>query len=672
MSFHRSTPVPAGAGCTFSRRAGPGICSRCSMASATLNAAGGLTGEHRTGTIRAMVRILRRGDVERALGMAACIEVVEAAFVAYSSGRAELPGVIHLDVPEAGGEIHVKAGHLHGAPAYAVKVASGFAGGAGPAIDGLVLVFDAKTGAPLAFLLDGGYLTDLRTGAAGGVAARWLAPERVGRVAVVGTGIQARRQVEALRVVRPGGFEVRVWGRDPAKAAAAAEAVGGRAVARIEEAVRDADVVITCTASRAALVESSWVRGGAHVTAVGSDGVGKQELDPELLRRAEVLVVDSPRAVPHDRRAPARARAGRPSRRAGSARGVRPRGARRRRAAHAVRPDRGGRSGRGRRQRRARERLGGRRRARMTPARGRALAVLLGLGLLAGVEGGLRLAGYKHEVAAVNFRFVGPDVMNMPEYVRDRRLFWRLKPGGPEIGVAAPGQTGASGFRGPAVPKQRRPGAVRVACMGDSTTYGVGMPLEQAYISLLGRSLEYALQRPVEMVNAGCPGYSSYQGLRLLESDVLPLEPDVVTLLFGAWNDFTPAIGGDDEAKGSRWRLPAWTDRVVAGVRDQRLFMLVAHGHERLLGSAPDPRFGQRRLDEYLKGFSVGRPRRESASRPRSSRPTCGAWWRCPAREASSPCWSRRPSPRRASASTRSSCCIATPCTRWRGWTACR
>jgi ornithine cyclodeaminase/alanine dehydrogenase-like protein (mu-crystallin family) len=240
-----------------------------------------------------MVRILRRGDVERALDMAACIDAVEAAFVAYSSGRAELPGVIHLDVPEAGGEIHVKAGHLHGAPAYAVKVASSFAGGTELAIDGLVLVFEATTGAPLALLLDGGYLTDLRTGAAGGVAARWLAPERVSRVAVVGTGIQARRQVEALRVVRPGGFEVRVWGRDPARAAAAAGAVGGRAVAQIEEAVRDADVVITCTASRTALVESSWVRAGAHVTAVGSDGVGKQELDPELLRRAEVLVVDS-------------------------------------------------------------------------------------------------------------------------------------------------------------------------------------------------------------------------------------------------------------------------------------------------------------------------------------------------------------------------------------------
>ena len=94
-------------------------------------------------------------------------------------------------MPESEGEIHVKAGHLHGAPFYAVKAASGFYGLEPPAIDGLVMAFDARDGSPAAFLLDGGYLTDLRTGAAGGVAARHLAPERVDRVAVIGTGVQA-------------------------------------------------------------------------------------------------------------------------------------------------------------------------------------------------------------------------------------------------------------------------------------------------------------------------------------------------------------------------------------------------------------------------------------------------------------------------------------------------
>lgn len=241
----------------------------------------------------ASVRILRRGDVVAALPMDVCIDAVEAAFVAYSSGRAELPAVIHLDVPEAGGEIHVKAGHLHGAPAYAVKIASGFYGVEPAAIDGLVLVFDATDGAPLAFLLDGGFVTDQRTGAAGGVAARYLAPERVSAVAVIGTGIQARRQVEALRVVRPGFTDVRVWGRSPERAALAAADLGGVVAPTVGDAIDGVDVIVTCTASREPLVSVDQVTPGTHVTAVGSDGAGKQELDAALLRRADVLAVDS-------------------------------------------------------------------------------------------------------------------------------------------------------------------------------------------------------------------------------------------------------------------------------------------------------------------------------------------------------------------------------------------
>ncbi len=239
------------------------------------------------------VRILREADVRAALGMQACIDAVEASFVAYSAGRAELPGVIHLDVPEAKGEIHVKAGFLHGSPAYAVKVASGFYEQDPPALDGLVIVFDASTGAPLAFLLDSGYLTDLRTGAAGGVAARHLAPERVGTVAVIGTGVQARQQVAALRAVRRDVAEIRLWGRNADRATRAAADVGGTPLGTVEEAVRDADVVITCTAAREPLVRLDWLRPGAHVTAVGSDGTGKQELDPAILRAADALVVDA-------------------------------------------------------------------------------------------------------------------------------------------------------------------------------------------------------------------------------------------------------------------------------------------------------------------------------------------------------------------------------------------
>jgi ornithine cyclodeaminase/alanine dehydrogenase-like protein (mu-crystallin family) len=247
------------------------------------------------------VRILREADVRAALGMTACIEACERAFIAYSSGAAETPGVIHLDVPESGGEVHVKAGFLHGEPSYAIKASSGFSGVDPPAIDGLVMVFDARTGAPAAFLLDNGYLTDLRTGAAGGVAARHLAPERVERVAVIGTGLQARYQVEALGVVRPRFTSVRVWGRTAEHAdvcvADLAERLGPEVAvvraAEVEAAVDGAQVVITCTAAREPLVRASWLAPAAHVTAVGSDGAGKQELDPEILRQADLVAVDS-------------------------------------------------------------------------------------------------------------------------------------------------------------------------------------------------------------------------------------------------------------------------------------------------------------------------------------------------------------------------------------------
>lgn len=251
----------------------------------------------------ASVRILREGDVRAALDMASCIDAVERAFAAYSSGRAELPSVIHLDVPEARGEIHVKAGHLHRAPYYAVKAASGFYGAEPAAIDGMVVVFDARDGSPAAFLLDHGYLTDVRTGAAGGVAARHLAPERVETVAVIGTGLQARYQLDALAIARPGFAHVRVWGRSREHATHCVDDFLARpglpegcrfAVAEsIEAAVEGADVVITCTASREPLVRAEWVRPGALVTALGSDGEDKQELDVGVFARSDLVVVDS-------------------------------------------------------------------------------------------------------------------------------------------------------------------------------------------------------------------------------------------------------------------------------------------------------------------------------------------------------------------------------------------
>jgi ornithine cyclodeaminase len=257
-------------------------------------------------SFRHEVRILRADDVRASIDMAACIEACERAFADYSTGRAETPGVIHLGVPERQGEVHVKVGHLHGARAFALKVASGFPRNTElglPTSDGMVVAFDAETGAPVAFLLDGGFLTDLRTGAAGGVAARHLAPEHVWTVAMIGTGAQARYQLDALALERPGYTSVRVWGRSAAHAEACVAELRERpglpegctfeVAPTVRDAVAGADVVVTCTASRTALVQAEWLKLGVHVTAVGSDGADKQELDPTIPGRADLLVVDS-------------------------------------------------------------------------------------------------------------------------------------------------------------------------------------------------------------------------------------------------------------------------------------------------------------------------------------------------------------------------------------------
>jgi lysophospholipase L1-like esterase len=246
---------------------------------------------------------------------------------------------------------------------------------------------------------------------------------------------------------------------------------------------------------------------------------------------------------------------------------------------------------------------------RLSKWQGRLVAVLVGFALLGVAEGLLRLFGYRYALETVGFRFVGPDILALPEVQRDRLSFWRLRPGAPEVGVApGTGVTNAAGFRGPLVPAARTPGVSRVACLGDSITYGVGVPFEKSYVGLTGRTLEYRLGRGVEMVDAGCPGYSTYQGLRLLESDIVRLAPDVVTLMFGSWNDFTPAIGGDDEVKGSHQRLPGWLDPVRAGLGRSRLFMVLAQANDLVAGGRRDARFGRRTNEEYLKGFAAGRP----------------------------------------------------------------
>ena len=239
--------------------------------------------------------ILRESEIRSLLDPAGCLQAVEAAFSAYARGQAELPTVINLEVPEHRGEVHVKVGYLRTGAHYAVKIASGFPHNAQlglPTSDGMVLLFDAKTGALGALLLDNGYITDLRTGAAGAVAAKHLARATVATIAVVGSGTQARYQIRSLALIKA--FrEVRVWGRHKEKAAACIDDCRFVLASSVHEAVGGADIVITVTASHEPLVRPDWIARGALVIAIGSDGPDKQELDVEVLARADRIVADS-------------------------------------------------------------------------------------------------------------------------------------------------------------------------------------------------------------------------------------------------------------------------------------------------------------------------------------------------------------------------------------------
>ncbi len=247
----------------------------------------------------ARLPVIGEAALRRAVPPARAVEVIREAFRADGEGRARVPGVINLEIPGAHGEFHVKTAYIEGVPHVAIKIASGFYDNAArglPSGSGLMVLCDAATGLPLALLLDNGFLTDLRTGAAGAVAADLLARRSIAVVGVIGSGIQARCQVRCLAGVRPFST-VLAWSPTPAHLERyldemRGEGLDARAAAGPEAICREADIVITATPSRRPLVEAAWLREGVHVTAVGSDTPGKQELAADCLRRADLVAAD--------------------------------------------------------------------------------------------------------------------------------------------------------------------------------------------------------------------------------------------------------------------------------------------------------------------------------------------------------------------------------------------
>jgi ornithine cyclodeaminase len=248
------------------------------------------------------VTLLTEAELRRCVELdVEAIAEVEDAFTRLADGNAVMPPIVCVDIPEQRGEVDIKTAYVRGLDSFAVKIASGFFGNDRyglPSGSGMMVLVSATTGVPEAVLLDNGYLTDVRTGAAGAVAARHLGCATVETVGVIGVGAQARYQALALKQVRE--FRrVLVYGRTRERAQAYVAEMTPRlgvevvAAGDAETVVRLSEIVVTTTPSREPYLRAEWLHPGVHITAMGSDGPEKQELFADVLGRADLLVCDS-------------------------------------------------------------------------------------------------------------------------------------------------------------------------------------------------------------------------------------------------------------------------------------------------------------------------------------------------------------------------------------------
>ena len=247
------------------------------------------------------ITILKESDLRTCVNLdVESLDAVEQGFTRLAQGQATVPPIMMIPVPERSGEVDVKSAYVEGWESFAVKIASGFFDNPKqglPSGSGMMIVVSAETGFPQAVLLDNGYLTDIRTALAGAIAAKYLAPTEIDCVGVVGAGTQGRYQVRALQRVRRFNRIV-VYDRDVELAATYAremtQELGLDVVVASgpEMVVCDSQLVITATPSREPYVRAEWLRAGQHLTAMGSDSEEKQELEPQVLGRADRIVCD--------------------------------------------------------------------------------------------------------------------------------------------------------------------------------------------------------------------------------------------------------------------------------------------------------------------------------------------------------------------------------------------
>ena len=247
------------------------------------------------------IKILTESDLRKLVKLdLKTIDCIEKAFSALAGGEVIMPPILSMGIHHFNGEVDVKTAYVPGINSFAIKMSPGFFDNPKiglPSTSGLMVLFSAKTGILEALLLDNGYLTDIRTAAAGAVAARHLAREDATSACIIGSGNQAELQLKALNLVRSLN-RATIWGRNKDKAALLARKLSNElkievvAEEDVETAISISDIIITTTPSKTALVMSEWLKPGQHITAMGSDQDDKCELEASCLTRCDSYIPD--------------------------------------------------------------------------------------------------------------------------------------------------------------------------------------------------------------------------------------------------------------------------------------------------------------------------------------------------------------------------------------------
>ena len=244
------------------------------------------------------MQIISLEDIKSILPQVDLIQEIESGFKAYSNDLVVVPPVGELSFQSPPGDVHIKYGYIKGDEVYVIKIASGFYKNRStglPAGNGMMLVFNQKTGQPVAMLQDECYLTDIRTAVAGAITAKYLAPKHVECIGIVGTGVQARLQLQYLRDIIECN-NVIVWGRSFDALSDYKEAMTKygykiKTATDISDIIDYCQLIVTCTPSEEVLINR--VNPGTHITAMGSDTVSKRELSSDVLLQADIVVTDS-------------------------------------------------------------------------------------------------------------------------------------------------------------------------------------------------------------------------------------------------------------------------------------------------------------------------------------------------------------------------------------------